>query len=247
MLHRQPLDTMRYALFLLILTVSFTGCTDDPRDRTTVLLFDVSSSVRSDALLTRYRSVIDEVIATAQPGDYVVGDRINADSRAEAHLALDGHLPRPKSGENSHFFKQRLEVARDTLRQQADSLLSAPAASCTDLLGAFDLAARLLGGSGAAEKRTIVASDMVQTCGDVNFHRTDLSEEAISALIEKERAAGRLPDLAGVSVWVAGAGTNKKIAPERRAAIERFWQAYFEAAGAQLTSERYAPTLLHWS
>jgi len=245
MLHRLQTN-MRCALILLVFAVGLAGCSNDERKRTTVLLFDVSGSVRSAELETRYHALIDQIVTTAEPGDRVAGDRISAHSHAQARLALDQRIPPPKNGENRHFYENRLEAARDSLRQQAEALLDAPAASCTDLLGAFDLTARMLRGSDAAEKRLVVASDMVQTCGEVDFRRADLSEHGITALIERERAVGRLPDLSGVSVWVAGAGTDTTVAPARHRAIERFWQAYFAAAEAELAPERYAPTLLHW-
>lgn len=237
---------MRYLFACLLALLPALDACRAPEPRLTVVLFDTSGSVHSDVLRRRYADLAGYLADTARPGDHLVADRISDHSWAEARLALSIVLPY-QGRRNDVFFAQDMDALRDSIRQAADLVLDAPPASCTDLLGAFDLTARFLRGQKPdVQKRLVVASDMVQTCGGINFRRRPLDAEAIAALIEAERAAGRLPDLTGVKVWVAGAGTDTALDAKRHAAIERFWHAYFAAAGADVAPERYAPTLLHW-
>jgi hypothetical protein len=57
-----------------------------------------------------------------------------------------------------------------------------------------------------------------------------------------------VPDLAGVRVYVVGAGVTAGGAmPSRRiVAVERSWMAFFAAAGADLTEERYGAALVRF-
>ena len=59
-----------------------------------------------------------------------------------------------------------------------------------------------------------------------------------------ERKSGRIPDLKGVQVWVAGAGGST---PEQYLRIQDFWIRYFQAAGADLRVNRYGAGLMDFS
>jgi hypothetical protein len=77
-------------------------------------------------------------------------------------------------------------------------------------------------------------------------HASDPSRSA--AALEALRAAGAVPDLSGVTVTVigAGAGAGPELTADRILAIERFWQAYFTAAGTTLEPDRYGAALLRF-
>jgi len=95
----------------------------------------------------------------------------------------------------------------------------------------------------------VVFSDMIEQSGRYDFSGIPLDDEAVQRIIAKEREGKRLPKLDGVKVWVAGAtaSTGAGLSSDRILQIQSFWLTYFKACGADLTKERYAPTLLGFS
>ena len=61
-------------------------------------------------------------------------------------------------------------------------------------------------------------------------------------------AGGSIPNLAGVRVYVVGAGVVKssELPAARILAIQDFWQAYFTASGADLPADRYGAALVRF-
>ena len=63
--------------------------------------------------------------------------------------------------------------------------------------------------------------------------------------LDRLEAEGRIPDLRGVEVYVAGAGvTDDMHAPEQVRAMRAFWLELFDRAGASLPEHRYGPQLI---
>ena len=87
----------------------------------------------------------------------------------------------------------------------------------------------------ARGRRTVVLllSDMLHSTPEVNMERAGgIPGER---WIEERRAAGRLPDLTGVCVVVAGAD----VASARGAQVRDFWERYFAATGARFSRVKY--------
>ncbi len=100
------------------------------------------------------------------------------------------------------------------------------------LLESLSDAAVLLYASGVEHKRLIVYSDMVQDTEQSSFYM--LKKVDPNVAFEKARGAELIPDLNGTAVEIIGAGKN--VTDEKAADIERFWNLYFSAAKANLTS-----------
>ena len=235
---------MSHAYILLVAVLALiSGC---DRERVVFVLLDTSGSVRTPELVERHVEVVGDVVAALEPGDRLFGDRISDTSIADARLALDVEIPSESVFDNTFRYQAARDTAVAEAQRQAAALFEVGDAPCTDIIGGIEGAGRVLAGYPEAERRLLLTSDMVSTC-PLDLLSADLSDEAIADYIETEREAGRLPDLGGVEVWVAGAGSDERLSRDRRLEIERFWQAYFAAAGARLAPEHYGPTLLAWS
>lgn len=89
--------------------------------------------------------------------------------------------------------------------------------------------------AGAQRRPTVVLllSDMENSTSEVNMEREDGVPSR--AWIKERKQQGRLPDLAGVCVAVAGASSESR----RAARIRDFWVEYLTAAGARLPAPNY--------
>ncbi len=122
-----------------------------------------------------------------------------------------------------------MRKAEHEVRAQAEKvILHSASTPSTDLMNSFELAAKIFNGGDwppATRKVLVVFSDMVEQSHHYDFTAIDLTEARIAQIIADERAGGRLPDLHGVKVWVAGAA----LAP---------------SAGARLTQNLSDPAFL---
>jgi len=79
----------------------------------------------------------------------------------------------------------------------------------------------------------VVLSDMLHSTPDLDMQRRGGVKDA--AWIEQQRKLGLIPDLRGVCIAAIGA----EIVTPRGVAVQKFWTAYFTAAGAQFRAENY--------
>lgn len=111
----------------------------------------------------------------------------------------------------------------------------------TDILGALINASKFLHSvDDARDRRLVILSDMVQSGRGFHFGKIQWSAEMIEEMLDEIE----LPDLAGVSVYVVGAGATApdSFTSDQIAGMEAFWGRLIGAAGGSL--ESYASTLL---
>lgn len=206
-----------------------------------VVLFDVSRStvVARDAYLDELARVLEGLSAT---GGTVLGDVIDDNPLVHSSFPIRAELP-PDEGLGGNPLVREREVER-VIREaldEADVLLDGVAEERgTSILDGLAVAERGLAGAGGT-RYLVVLSDMLEVSPRVTLAKDALEPKAVAAFIEAEREAGRLPDLAGVSVYVAGAGGGS-ISGERYQRIEAFWRTYLDATGATVVD--YGPSLL---
>ncbi|WP_300578725.1 hypothetical protein [uncultured Nocardioides sp.] len=112
----------------------------------------------------------------------------------------------------------------------------------TDLIGIACVAADLL--AGATEKTLILNTDAMNDRRPYQLRALPLDEASIARLVDSIRDEGRICDLAGVQVQIYGAGIGAgtaRLSPAQLAGVRRFWEAFFEAAGADLVAYRRNP------
>lgn len=121
-------------------------------------------------------------------------------------------------------------------------------AACSDVVGAITSAAGALRDGRRGARRLVLFSGGFQTCPP-NLLTAEATDAGAVRLIDQLRADRLLPDLAGVSVWMVGAGRVRPgealPPPERVTWVQRFWNLYFERAGARLVA--WGPRLDRYS
>jgi hypothetical protein len=243
-------------IFLIVVCIGFlfmSGCGTFSSDRDTAvyLLFDVSGSTDSAAVRQRYSvdlSTITQFIS--QDGGTIRGDMVSSQALNTSTVPINVSFPvydRVFSTEKKHA--KQIQDASDLLRQQTEHTLSGvQASSQTALMASLEVAAKILNGGQlktAKRKYLVIFSDMVEESPRYNFQRELLKDSRAKAIIDAERAEGRLPDLRGVKVWKSGASAIG-LSDDRSRALQRFWVEYFKAAGADLSPDRYGSTLLNF-
>jgi hypothetical protein len=241
---------------LAALSLGAAGCVFGPRVAVadarplTVVLFDVSPSTHSEEIRARYRNGFARVVdAMAADGGILLADVIDAKPLTHSTFPVRAEFEEfSGASHNPLTFREEVDQKKRDARQAAAAILEErPEEGGTAILDALDVAARALGPHDGP-KYLVLFSDMIEVSDRYTFRGDGLDPASVEAFIEVERATGRLPDLAGVHVYVVGAGadTSDRIDGARFLAMRDFWLAYFEAAGARLPMERYGAAFLEF-
>ena len=217
-------------------------------------LFDLSASTKGQAIRGRYLDEYGAVLKDCQGGEALVADAITDNPLAEGSFPIDQVLPSYDPLKvNEMDFQGALKRSRQGVEDEAhEFVLKGTPTQHTDILNALLLAEKIFNGDRfgkAPNKVLILFSDMRQDSADYNFDRLNLTPSLTQKILAQLKSKGQLPNLAGVKVWVAGAGVSEgtPLPANKILAIQHFWLAYFKACGADLTSERYAPALINFA
>ncbi|GEM_PF-4902794 len=106
------------------------------------------------------------------------------------------------------------------------------AANGSDLAGALYLAGQLLGdSSGKEDRRLVLFTDGLIQTPDVDWRSGKVTAGDVNRLVRRQRSAGSLPNLNGVSVTLIGArADDERLLPGLRNA----WSKYVAACGGDL-------------
>jgi len=210
----------------------------DPSTSKIVVVFvDVSGSVKDADLYRQAWATITDRLAE---GDRVLLGQIGSETFTRFRPAVDRELPVFSLSENRLRFNLDLARIRGEITTAIDRALEAPPSAHTDILNTMLLAQKIF--EGDPRRRVLVLlSDMIEDSPAYNFEREAISEAFTERVIADRRDEGRLPDLGGAHVYVAGASARTA---ERALAVQDFWMAYVTAAGGTLENRHYAPALL---
>jgi hypothetical protein len=213
-----------------------------------VVLFDVSRSTQDPAIRQRYLSSFERVVdAVAAEHGTVVGDVIDENPLAHSSYPIDATFAAcDPFRDNQLECNARSSKLYDDVLAGAEAILDAvPAKSGTDIHEGLRLAERVLDAYPEATSRSLVLlSDMVEHSAGLRMGRTFDATNGLDAL----QAEGSIANLAGVQVYVVGAGvvTSTELPAERILAIQAFWEDYFAASGAELAPDRYGAALVRF-
>lgn len=222
--------------------------------RAIFVLFDISRSTDSTVVRQRYFDDFVSVVQSCKGGEVIMGDIITENTLASASFPINQTFPEDDPiTTNEMLFRRAMKKACSSLCANAHNIiLKSPPASRTDLMNSFELADKILNGGnnrGSKSKILVVFSDMVEQSPHYDFASVRLDQKRIKAIIEAERASGRLPDLHGVRVWVAGATATPHhgLDSSKINSIQNFWVAYFKACGADFSKYRYSQRLINFN
>jgi len=200
-----------------------------------VFVFDRSGSI-PDYKLDLARQLTDRRI-----GQLTFGDRIAALEVLQLSLSEpprrwsqpvpDAEFPGQNMQRDSLSRVRFLKDASDYLRAFSDTAGRKSIAG-TDLLSTLhDVASEVR--AWPDDQATIyLFSDMMQANRQVNMESGPVPGPG---WVKREAAAGKLPDLGGACVMVAGARTDTDLSQR----VKAFWEAYFKATNAVLLDRNY--------
>jgi hypothetical protein len=214
-----------------------------PVPREVMLAIDLSGS-RSVADLKVDRELVEQAVEQLRPADKVVLLTVDGRTRERGNgwsfvvppLKVDGHV--------SQIEEQNIADVKTDIRKQVDDLFKGGLDAKkpeTNIFGTLFTVADFRHESDGRQTTLILFSDMLEDSGRVHFDRRGGIPK--SNWVEEQRAAGRLPRLAGVCVTVVGAD----VSTEAGLQIRNWWATYFETAGAEFSADRYRQTATEMS
>jgi hypothetical protein len=218
------------------------------------VLFDASISTNDKTVREHYFEDFKKMLGRLHGGTQLEGDVITANSMATATFPLNNTIGGfDQFEENQLTYKEKMDTTNKDIIAAAQKIIDSAYSQRTDLMNAFQLAGKVFNEDrfiSVKDKVLVIFSDMIEDSGNYSFDHDDLTTQRISSIIKEEEVEGRMPNLAGVKVYVVGAtansGSQQQIKPAQIYAIEKFWIKYFSACGAQLTDSRYATRLLNF-
>jgi hypothetical protein len=213
---------------------------DGESSRVMVVFVDMSGSTNS-ARRSVYREAFEKIYESLRQGDRIVVGTITSHSYVDFKPAVDIEIPKKSIWVNRLAFEQNLAKSKSDLQKAVDGLLSRKEGTPrTEILNSLNIADTIF----HEEKRNkilVILSDMVQDSREYNFDRAELTDAYIANVVRQRKENNLVPDLTGVKVYVAGASADEA---QKFRSIEKFWDQYFEAAGADFSPHRYGHSLL---
>jgi hypothetical protein len=210
--------------------------------REEVHLIDISRSVgdNGNSMFREFLLAVRRLLETEPPNSHVTVMLIASDSfGGTASALLKGRTPGTQG-----VFDDELQRARKQLVTafQSRSAQLTPTAAATDIVGGIWRAKMAMESeAGSTQSRDIfVMSDMVETA---SFKLLDLLPLGTTQALERVKAEGHLMPLKGYRIHIYGASPHG-LTPQLFTAIKSFWEAFFEAAGAQLVRYSTETTII---
>ncbi len=229
---------LRY-LFLLCVML---GCNGDTKQPSHAVLVLVDFSESAIHLLPKYKQYLLEIVSKVPPGATIRMGKIQKATVAQFEPFVDEMIP-PLPGlfDVEKDIEDQQRAVRQRMQHAIDSVFANPAISPgTSILAGLGLVRETLP---HGQRRVLVLlSDMLNTSSDFTLERTRVTDAFIEQTVARLKSQGRIADLKGVTVYVAGA-TAKTDDDYRQ--VRKFWERIFLESGAHL--KNYGHTLLDFS
>ena len=214
----------------------------------TMVLFDLSKSTSGKTVRNNYYDILQTIIDNTH-GQFAV-NIIDADPLAHSGLPINEYFPSYSVTSNRLTYDaQRKEMIKNALRKGKHVLAYRAPRSGTAILDSLTLAQNYFNSYPSVKSRyLVILSDMVEVSGRDKFTQRSLLPKYVARFLRKEKRDGELPDLRGVTVYLVGAGVKvgSDLPSKAIQEVEKFWLRYFAASGANLTPNRYGPTLIRF-
>ena len=224
-----------------------------PTEKNIVVLLDKTASVKDQKGV--FSSAVKKIIGSLEPGDRFRLAEITGSSAADFDFVLKTRIPKNppynvlETNEAEYkdtvnkLDKKRKLIRQKLLEQTKSELAKRPSAMQTDLFGAIYTASLYLSDK-KGKKILVVLSDMIEENDHWRFNKVKWTPTLEQKILSREEKLGLVPNMHGIEVYVIGARGNSLEVMQN---IRHFWEAYFKKAGATLTEDHYAHTLLDWS
>jgi len=246
-----------YILWATVLIAGIlAGCGKEntsPSGACVLVLFDLS--VGAQSVRDRYADGFSAVFQALDGGDTILADVITDQTQQTASFPINTVIPQFSTWtDDEQGYGERRQLQSQQVQETVRELLDRDAPN-SDIMSGFVLAGKVFGGARGASadsKVLVVFTDAIEQTSECDFTAvTDLSDGKIDRVIKAEKAAGRLPDLSGVRVYMVGVNAmldpNANMSRQKLAWVERFWLSYASATGAELDKANYTPSLINFS
>lgn len=213
-----------------------------------VALVDISGSAQSEQVRGNYLAGLNKILVhVAKTSGSMTVELIDGNPIQKSGTPLDVDFAMPKDLADNPVYENPIQRKRraDALVRLETIVTRQPSPGGSDVLSAIELAVRVFGRSEANghPKYLVVFSDMLHNTPELSLYSVALDPGSINRIVDGLKTNGRIPNLNGVKVYVAGAGEDvaNELPADRNRAIEAFFRAYLKAAGATVVS--YAATL----
>ena len=210
--------------------------------RVIAVFVDMSGST-NQARRTVYRNAFDKIYENLQQGDRIIVGTITGRSYIDFKPAVDAEIPKQSIWVNRITFEQNLVKTRKDVQTEVEKLLAQKRGTPrTEIINSLNIADKIFHNE-KRQKILIILSDMIQDSKEYNFDRVNVTDDYITRIIRDRHKQNLIPKLDDVKVYVAGAsaGDTKKFR-----SIEKFWNRYFVACGADFSLHRYGHSLIEF-
>ena len=210
--------------------------------RVIAVFVDMSGST-NQARRTVYRNAFEKVYENLQQGDRIIVGTITGRSYIDFKPVVDVEIPKQSIWVNRIKFEQDLAKTKKAVQTEVEKLLSRKRGTPhTEIINSLNIADKIFHNE-KRHKILIILSDMIQDSKEYNFDRVKVTDAYTTNIIKDRQKQNLIPDLEAVKVYVAGAS-----APDSKKfrSIEKFWNRYFVAAGADFSLHRYGHSLLEF-
>ncbi len=215
---------------------------DKKQPRVMAVLVDMSGSTNR-ARRTLYRNAFEKIYQNLQQGDRIIVGTITGRSYIDFKPVVDAEIPKQSLWVNRISYEQNMAKTKKDIQTEVEKLLSRRRGTPhTEIINSLNIADKIFHNE-KRQKILIILSDMIQDSKEYNFERVKVTDQYTSQIIRARQKQNLIPKLNNVKVYVAGASAAD---PKKFRSIEKFWNRYFVACGADFSLHRYGHSLLEF-
>lgn len=215
---------------------------DKKQPRVMAVFVDMSGSTNR-ARRTLYRNAFEKIYQNLQQGDRIIVGTITGRSYIDFKPVVDAEIPKQSLWVNRISYEQNMAKTKKDIQTEVEKLLSRKRGTPrTEIINSLNIADKIFHNE-KRQKILIILSDMVQDSKEYNFERVKVTNQYTAQIIRKRQEQNLIPKLDSVKVYVAGASAAD---PKKFRSIEKFWNRYFAACGADFSLHRYGHSLLEF-
>jgi len=195
------------------------------------------SASRTTQQMTDMRKFVQEIGDQLTFGDHIVLIQMFQSNTDLVRQVRDSTTPLRNPPNATARETRQLDALRRTVRMRFavsyTDTVGQKLITSTDILGFLRRASDYARSGTRIPTTVVLLSDMLHSTTDLDMERRGGIKDAI--WIERQRTMGLIPDLRGVCVVAVGG----EVTTPRGVLVQRFWTAYFQAAGAAFSVQNY--------
>jgi len=195
------------------------------------------SASRTTQQMTDMRKFVQEIGERLTFGDHIVLVQMFQSNTDLVRQVRDSTPPLKNPPTVTARETRQLDALRRTVRMRFavsyTDTVGQQLITSTDILGFLRRASDYARSGTRIPSVVVLLSDMLHSTPDLDMERRGGIKDA--AWIERQRSSGLIPDLRGVCIVAVGA----EVTTPRGVSAQRFWTAYFKAAGAAFSTQNY--------